>query len=235
MWPKYFWHCEENQLSPYSDVRHGHCLQPNEKAVLWTSSFYFPALAGCLCRSLVVLFLFYILAIMWATKHNCSRAVEEQSQPPCHLTLKAIGILVVVESASRWKMIFMFFPFSALDFPPLVFSSNRGPNDAQSNFVVSTAFTDILMLWLLRFWTESFALQLAACSLEHGLQLATCNCNTRTWLYAPLPLSSGKSGKLNWSLWLAICSVDPLTSCQEDRKAECQSAEQGNINKARNA
>lgn len=96
-----------------------------------------------------------------------------------------------VESASRWKMIFMFSPLSVSSAPP-VLSWNRGPNDAQSDFVVLTAFTDILMLWLPRFWMESFALQ-------HP-HLALC----------PIAIIvSGKSGKLNWSLWLAICSVDP--------------------------
>lgn len=42
-------------------------------------------------------------------------------------------------------MIFMFSSLSVSSAPP-VLSWNRGPNDAQSDFVVLTAFTDILML-----------------------------------------------------------------------------------------
>jgi len=177
----------------------GHCRQPNEKQSM-PPLVPFSALAGCLCYGLD-LSLFFTL---FSAHHMCnSKPTTSVCSPTAHFPWLRLVFCFSrfsgwrwlyaanVESASRWKMIFMFSPLSVSSAPP-VLSWNRGPNDAQSDFVVLTAFTDILMLWLPRFWMESFALQ-------HP-HLALC----------PIAIIvSGKSGKLNWSLWLAICSVDP--------------------------
>lgn len=65
---------------------------------------------------------------------------------------------------------------------------SHGPNDARCNLVVLTAFTDILMLRLLRFWMKWFA-------LHHPL-----------FNFMPHFECCDKRSKLNWYLWLAICS-----------------------------
>lgn len=72
----------------------------------------------------------------------------------CSLAIKATG------NRTRWKMIFMFFPQQLPSTPvPIPFRLNEVmlltmPNDARRNLVVLTAFTDILMVRLLRFWMK---------------------------------------------------------------------------------
>lgn len=199
----------ENQLNLNWMLRHGHCRQPNEKRSLPPL-----VLIPCTCwLSLLPVDFFFIFfqIFSWFFLHFFSLTITCALPLPCPLHLIAIGVFCVpwlqmskAHRVERWFSCFPpFFPATTaicwLPFLPTVLSRNRGPNDAQSNFVVLTAFTDILMLWLLRFWMESFALQ------QH----------TRTWLYpiAIIEQVSGKAGEIELkSLIGNMLCVDPLTS-----------------------